>query len=248
MVGAAHLVQDQVPVQENVHTLIQISDDVMGILLRVRQMILRAVSAEFDARFGQQKLLLREAFPDHTERFKVIAAIPMECNAGNHVVCLCIDDGLRPFKGPFFVVIPDIDFDVIQAVRSERWPDIVPQECLFLLSRVNAGIPCLNGLWLILECQHRHMEATFPILLDVSADVFCPAFPITFFEFSAVISFPVGLHVSRRTPGGQHDFQLAVIRLFRILQHREDILLDPLKGKAFKLCIVFIPVCLVMAK
>lgn len=119
MVRTAHFVQDQVPVQENVHTRIQISDNVMGILLCVRQMILCTVFAEFNARFGQHKFLPREAFPDHLERFKVIAAIPMECNAGNHVVCLCIDDDLRPFKGPFLVVVPDIDFNVIQAMRSE---------------------------------------------------------------------------------------------------------------------------------
>lgn len=40
------------------------------------------------------------------------------------------------------------------------------------------GGACLNGLWLILECQHRHVETAAAVLFDVSADVLRPAFPI----------------------------------------------------------------------
>ena len=94
------------------------------------------------------------------------------------MVCFRVNDRLRPFKRSLFVVIPDIDIDIGQVVLRQRRPDIIPEKYLFFLRCVNTGIPCLNGLWLILECQHRHVETAAAVLFDVSADVLRPAFPI----------------------------------------------------------------------
>lgn len=49
MVRAANLVQNQIPVQKRLHAFVEISHQVVGILLRVAQIILRPILAEFNA-------------------------------------------------------------------------------------------------------------------------------------------------------------------------------------------------------
>lgn len=60
MIRPAAFIQKQIPVQKGLHSGIHISNNIMGIPLRVCKRVLDAVFAEFNARLGKQQFFCLE--------------------------------------------------------------------------------------------------------------------------------------------------------------------------------------------
>ena len=115
MVGAALSVQQQVPVNEGVQTVIHAADHVMGVHFRVPHLMGAAETAELHAALGEDQLQLREALMGHLQGFKMVAAVPVNCRATNHFRHFRIVQRLAdPVEHPLLVVIPDQQADVLQ--------------------------------------------------------------------------------------------------------------------------------------
>ena len=218
----------------------------MGVFLGVEQLVFSVELSVLDASLRQQQLLLREPLPDHPQSFEVVTAVPVECHACHHGHGLVIQDRLSPLQRPLFIVIPDIDLDIRQALGLQRRPHKVPEEPFFLLGGVDTGVPGLDRLGFILKGQHGDPESPAPESPDIPADILRPAPPIGLLQFSPMIPFPVGFHVGRRTPGGEHDLQLSAVAGLRVPEHGKDVGFHPLKGKIPKFFVRLIPVRLIV--
>ena len=145
-------------------------------------------------------------------------------------------------------MVPDVDGNVVQAVGHEGWDHVGEQEFLFFLSSIDARIPRLYCFGLVLQRQHHDMVTTLAKFLDIAADICGPALAVTWFQLPAVVAFSIGLHVCRRAPWGKHDVELAAIGLFRVIQHRENILLHPRKGEMPEFVVMFVSVGFIMGQ
>ena len=117
MVRSADFIQHKVPVDPIVHAVVQIPNDIVCVLFGMAQGVsgCRAIACQFHTALAVHQHQIRVIFFYHGKGVKMIAGIPVICNTGNHVFCRLIYDISRSLVRSLFVMIPDIQFYMLQA-------------------------------------------------------------------------------------------------------------------------------------
>ena len=192
--------------------------------------VLRVEFIKLNAALRDHQLLLREALAAEIQRLEVVPGIPVEGDPGDHLVGLGVHHVPQPLVDALLVVVPEIDFDVRQRVLFHGGPHIVPQEGLFLPGGVDAAVPGLHGVRLVLQREHPHVKALFAVPRDIRAEVLSPVAVVLAQQLAAALASAVRLPLRRGRPGGQHQSQLMPGGLLRVAQHGQDVALDALEA------------------
>ena len=156
MVGPSPLVQEEVPVVEGGHAVVQVPDDLMGQPQGALERVLAAELAELDAALGDDELLVREPPPGQVQGLEVVPAVPVEGRSGHQGVRLRVDDVPHPLIDPLLVVVPEEDLHVLQPVPPHGGGHEIPQEFLLPGGGEDAGVPGLDRLGLVLQGDPPH--------------------------------------------------------------------------------------------
>ena len=92
MVGAALLVQQQIPVVKRRHAVVEVPDELMGQPQGAFHPVLAAELAEFNTAFGDNQLLVRELPPGQIQRLEMVSAVPVEGRSGHQRGGLLVDN------------------------------------------------------------------------------------------------------------------------------------------------------------
>ena len=159
----------------------------------------------------------------------MISGIPVEGNPGHRPLQIPVPHhGAGSLQHLFLVVIPDQQPQpFIQAVPFQRRQQMKADKLRFLFSAVNAAVPGLNRLWLVLNGQKPHVHAAGQAMLRVTADVFRPQRRAFLPQEASPRPALIGFHPGRRSPGREHELQGLTGCLFRIPKERQQILLRP---------------------
>ena len=203
MIRPSDFIQHQIPVNPAVHSMVQIADDVMGVLSRVTHVISRFLSetCQLHTALAVHQLQLRIVLSHHGKSLKVISRIPVIGNALDHVLRRFIHDIAGTLIDPFLVVVPDIDTHMPKAVFLKRRIQEISQEGFFLLRRIFTGIPGLNGERLVLHGHETDRDTGLLIFLEITHNVVCICLIAFRLQMSASVAHTGLLHKSRRGPG-----------------------------------------------
>ena len=130
-------------------------------------------------------------------------------------------------------MVPYREHDVPESLPSQLRGEEAEQEVPFLLRRVSAGFPALDGVRLIL---HRHGEDAVSapsVLQRVPAHIPGPASAVFGAQLSAAGALRAVLHIRRGRPGREHQLEPRTGPDY-VVQHGEDVLARALKRKALK--------------
>ena len=127
----------------------------------------------------------------------MVAAIPMEGNAVSAFSSGCVKNFLCPIENPFFVVIPNVDFDVFKAVTNQRRFHLIYQKIPFFFTAPQTAVPRLNGMRFVLQRDSVNSESAIRKLLNVSADIFSPICQVFRLAFAPVLPLSVRFEYRR---------------------------------------------------
>ena len=127
MAWSTCLIHTQIPINPAVHAMIKISDHIMTICCSILVIRFCHAAAHSEHRckhvalsrwmectaFASHQLHGRVELMCHGKCLKMVAGIPVECNSFEHIYGLIIDNCLCKFHDTFFIVIPDIQTNLI---------------------------------------------------------------------------------------------------------------------------------------
>ena len=205
MVRASLLVQHQVPVDPAVHAVVQVADDVMGVLLRVKHIPagIFPEAGKLHAAFAVHQLQSGIVLPHHGKRLEMIPRIPVVGRALDHGFRSPVHDGAHALIDPLLIVIPDIDAHMAETVCLKGGIQVIPKEALLLLRRIFAGVPGLHGKRLVLYGHETDGDPGLFIFLQISDDVGRIGRIALRLQMAASVSYARLLHEGRRGPGRQ---------------------------------------------
>ena len=153
----------------------------------------------------------------------MISAVPVKGHSGDHFFCFTVNGFHRPFIKPFLIMIPDVDFNFIQPMFFQRRIKSCFQKLPLLLCTVQAGIPFLYCVGLVLNGHSFYRKSLCLQGKDVLADIFSPVRIVFPFQMSAPLALSVCFHIFRRRPGRNHDLRLLLTDCKNIFKHWKNI-------------------------
>ena len=221
MVGAAGLVQQQVPVDPAHRPAVQVVDDRSRITLAQRP--LAGVRAAFLAAFGEQQLLVGPGVVHQLHVVEVVFAVPVEAGAPHVLGGLGVGvDHAGALDHDVPVVVPHHDAHPAQAGRVQFGPQEVAHEVALFFGGVEAGIPALVGLGLVLHRDAPHRHAFGRVGLDEAHEATRPGLAVLGQQAAAVVHLAVALHPGRRAPRRHQQLQGPAGGPLRGADHRQQ--------------------------
>ena len=125
----------------------------MGVILSLGQFAFGIASRIAAAALGKDEL---PVWPDeiahHAQRLEMVARIPVERHAIDVIgEALLVHDLGRPVERAFLIVVPDQRLHVTEPGFAQRRFQAVVQELAFLLGAVQARLPFLHGLRMVMR-------------------------------------------------------------------------------------------------
>ena len=156
-------------------------------------------------------------------------------------------DGLQGARiCTLLIVVPD-EHAHVQVVLLQRGSEVIADEHPLILAGIDAGIPRLGRIGLILHGQILHDQSVRLVAFNIAADVFRPQPAVFFLQLAAAVALAGGLHERRRTPGRQQQRELAARFGFRPLDEGDDLLFIMGDGEGRQLLVIGIRHSLVVA-
>lgn len=237
VIGPPLLVEDNIPVQKAVHARAEVAQHIVGVHLGVGQLV-PAEAAILNTPLGEEQLFPGELLTHQAQGVEVVAAVPVEGQAGHHVVGAAIDLGAGPVEEPLLIVVPDVHVHIPQARPAQPGVEVFRQKRPLLFRRVEAAVPGLGGVGLVLHAEGGDVNPPVPVLPDVTAQIPGPEGVALFFQVPSPVSAAVGLHKGGWRPGGEHDGEILPRRVTGRTDPGEDPPLVPCQGEGAQ---AFIP-------
>ena len=221
VVGAALLVEQQVPVDPAHRPAVQVVDHRARVALG--QFPAAPVRAAFLAALGEQQLLVGPRVVHQLHVVEVVFHVPVEARAPHVLRSLgiAVDDAGALDHG-VAVVVPHDHAHVAEPGLVQRGAEVVAHEVAFLLGGVEAGIPALAGLGLVLHRHAPHRHALGLVGLDEAHEALRPGRAAFGQQLAAVVHAAAVLHPGRRAPGRDQQLDRPARHALRGLDHGQQ--------------------------
>ena len=143
-------------------------------------------------------------------------------------------------------MVPD-EHAHVQVVLLQRGSKVIADEHPLILAGIDAGIPGLGRVGLILHGQILHDQSVRLVAFNIAADVFRPQPAVFFLQLAAAVALAGSLHERRRTPGRQQQREFTARFGFRPLDEGDDLLFIMGDGEGRQLLVIGIRHRLVVA-
>ena len=201
--------------------MVQVLDDGAGVALA--KFPLSGVRAAFLAAFGKQKLLVGPGVVHHLHMVKVVAAVPVKARAPHVFGGLGVAvDHICALHQAVAVVVPHNDLDMAQACGLQHRPQVVAHKVALFFGGVNAAVPALHRLGLVL---HRHApdgHALGCIGLNKFDIATRPSVAVLGQQMTALVHLPIALHPGRWAPGRSQQLQRPARHFLRRPDHGQQ--------------------------
>mmetsp|Transcript_67831 Transcript_67831/g.201874 ORF Transcript_67831/g.201874 Transcript_67831/m.201874 type:complete len:358 (-) Transcript_67831:28-1101(-) len=158
--------------------------------------------------------------------------IPVVCNPPDILGRIgIIVDGSCPLQHPIAVVVPDQDLHILQAGVVQGGAQVLSHKIALLLGGVEARLPALSSLRLILHGHAPYVHARLLHLLHEPHEVQGPSASALRQEPPIAVEHRLRFHPRRRAPGTCKDRQGAARELAGRLDHRQDALPVPVDAE-----------------
>ena len=203
----ALLVEDYVPVYPALRIVVEIVYNLSAVTLavlpnpRVRRFSRGRIVRELDAALGEEKRLFGVQRVHGGKVFTLVAAIPVITYAPHQIAHpLYRKRGKAAPYNSVAVVVPQHDFGVFEPVLFQRGAEVVADKVPLFLGSVNARLPNLHRLGLVLDGQRVDGNPARAQVLYKFAIIIRPRLSVFAEKLPAVLGLIVVFHERGRAP------------------------------------------------